>query len=80
MKARPASTTDWTISRDWVRYRTLRLSDRSAMAPPHTDRNRIGPNWQAARPPTATPLLWVRWSTNRVRATMVSQLPVLDTN
>jgi hypothetical protein len=39
----------------------------------------MGPNWQAATRPTANPLL-VRLSTSRVRATMVSQLPVLETS
>src|SRR5664279_470606 len=79
MNARAASATDWAISIDWVMNSRFRLLDLSAIAPPQTDRNRIGPNWQAASHPTATPLL-VRCNTSSVRATMVSQLPVFDTN
>jgi len=53
------------------------LSDRSAIAPAHADSSRIGPNWKLARIPTPSPLP-VILSTSRVRATLVSQLPVFE--
>ena len=53
------------------------MSDRSATAPAQADSSRIGPNWKPARMPTLNPLP-VSLSTSRVRATLVSQLPVLE--
>jgi hypothetical protein len=77
MKAMAARPTDWAISRLWVTSRSRRLSERSAIAPAHADSSRIGPNWKPARIPTPNPLP-VILSTSRVRATLVSQLPVLE--
>jgi hypothetical protein len=50
---------------------------RSTITPAKGDSTRIGPNWQAASTPTATPLP-VRWSTRRVSPTSVNQLPVFE--
>src|SRR5919112_4607654 len=77
MKARTARPTDWVISRLWVTSSSRRLSDRSATAPAQADSISIGPNWKPARIPTPSPLP-VILSTSRVRATLVSQLPVLE--
>ena len=56
MKASAASANDCAISRLCVTSSSWRLSERSAIAPAHADSSRIGPNWQAASRPTATPL------------------------
>src|SRR4051812_19329670 len=77
MKASAASTNDWPISAAWVTYRSVRLLVRSTITPAHGDSTRIGPNWQAASRPTATPLS-VRCSTSSVSATIVNQLPLLE--
>ena len=77
MKASNASTIDSTISRPWVTKRRFRLLCRSAMAPAPIEKSRSGPYWAAMSSPMARPL-WVRCSTSSVRATVVSQLPVLE--
>ena len=77
MNARLASTNDWHISPICVVFSRRSLLDRSATRPAKAESTRMGPNWQAATNPTATPLL-VRCSTSRVRATIVSQLPELE--
>ncbi len=78
-KARAASTNDCTISSTCVTVSRRFLSTRSAISPANGENRRMGPNWQAVSRPTARPLLvWL--STSSVSATMVSQLPVLDTS
>ena len=47
------------------------------MAPALIENIRSGPYWAAVISPMARPL-WVRCSTSSVRATVVSQLPVLE--
>jgi hypothetical protein len=54
-----------------------RFSVRSTSTPAQGESTSIGPNWQADSTPTAVPLP-VRRSTSSVRATIVSQLPVLE--
>ena len=77
MNARTARPMDSDISRLWVHISMRRLSERSAIAPAHADRKRIGPVWQAAITPTASPL-WVRWYVSSRSATFVSQLPTFE--
>ena len=50
---------------------------RSTNTPAQADSSRIGRYWQATSRPRATPLP-VRWRMRRVRATLVSQLPVCE--
>ena len=78
MNASAASANDWHISSDLRDEEQLALVVRSTITPAHADSRRIGPNWHADSTPTATPLP-VRWSTSSVSATIVSQLPVLET-
>src|SRR5438045_3236665 len=77
MNASAPRASDWHISPACVNFSSRSLFERSATRPANGESTRMGPNWHAATKPTATPLL-VRWSTNRVRATSVSQLPVLE--
>ena len=77
MNASAASANDWTISSVCVMSRRRRLSDRSATRPPHAPNRRTGPNWHATSTPIATPL-WVRSSTSRVSAIVVSQVPACE--
>ena len=77
MNASAASANDWPISSVWVISRRRRLSDRSAMRPPHAPNSSTGPNWHATSSPIATPL-WVRSSTSRVNAIVVSQVPAWE--
>ena len=77
MKANTAKAIDWAISPAWVIVSSRSLLDRSATSPANADSTRIGPNWQAASAPTATPLL-VRCRTSSVSATIVSQLPEFE--
>ena len=79
MNASTARAADWHISTDCVTNSSFRLFDRSAIAPAHADKRRIGPNCAAVRRPTARPLP-VRCSTSRVSATLVSQFPVFETS
>ena len=76
-KTRKAKANDWAIATNCTMTSSLRLSERSAMRPAQAPRNSTGPNWQAARMPTARPLS-VRCSTNNVIAIMVSQLPTCE--
>ena len=62
----------------WVRMMSLRLSTRSASAPPHAPNRSTGPNWRPTVMPTATPLL-VRLRTSQFWATDCIQVPLMDT-
>ncbi len=81
-EALPVSTTnpntsDWTIAPTWVANKIVRLSKRSAKAPPQKPSSSTGPNCAAASRPSNTPDP-VSSRMRRVCATIVIQVPVWE--
>ena len=72
----PSAKTAGTI---WVITSVLRLSNRSAIRPPHSPNSSRGRNCRATVTPSATPLP-VRLSTSHPWATVCMPVPVSDTS
>ena len=77
VSARTLSTAASTIEVACVPIRVRRTSSRSMTAPPSSPSTAKGPNWQAARMPTAA-AEWVSWSTNQAWATFCTQVPLIE--
>ena len=63
---------------DCVTTISARLSNRSAITPPHAPNSSVGTNWSAITNPTAKPLLSDRSSTSQPSAIVCIHVPMSD--
>src|SRR3954454_19011140 len=73
--SRTVSTTATHAIATWVQSSTLRLSKRSAIAPPHTPKSMVGRNCSAMASPTRNPLLCDRCRTSQFSAIVCIHVP-----